>query len=409
MFAGGGLNSTEFLRSFRFVKQRSSVPGTRPGGNLDNRPIIGRIQTKSDLPHLILAASVGILLARSAMPLPPSKPSPPLQITEKLLIAAGGWPAFKHAQGLRDMGRVSGATWTPPLLKGFVREGETDYRAGLKIVSSTNIENLCSCRPSREWGTVCAHSLAVGLAVAAGEKRFDSGSQRSVSSTQPGATARGGGASSAAFTGPIRASEKVPPSIPYREDAAAAARLRIVLAPDLSAAWSKGQLLVGMEIEAGGKRTMLGTGGTPVGGTPLVPEDFLAVTCLARLLDAAPGGMNFLNKSQFLEMLEALAGHPRIGLGRANTLNVSLAPLRPPLRASLSSDGSLELAVQWPAESRPLSAGGRAWLLRAGAARHEVQPISPGLPAPYFRFSINPPCVCLLLRRLPFSGRSGWD
>ena len=52
--------------------------------------------------------------------------------------------------------------------------------------------------------------------------------------------------------------------------------------------------------------------------------------------------------------------------------------------ASRGGDGSLELTVQWPAQSRILSASGRAWLLRVGAARHEVQPVSPGLPAPYF-------------------------
>ena len=228
------------------------------------------------------------------MPLPPSNPSPPVQITEKLLIAAGGWPAFKHAQGLRDMGRVSGATWAQPLLKGFVREGETEYRAGLKIITPTNIENLCSCRASREWGTVCAHSLAVGLAVVAGEKRFDAGSQSSVASSKPGVSGRGGGVAAGASSGPVRAVEKALPPIPYREDASAAARLRIVLAPDLAAAWSKGQLLVGMELEAGGKRTMLGAGTTPAaGGTALLPEDFRAVESLRPVARRCPGRHEF--------------------------------------------------------------------------------------------------------------------
>lgn len=329
---------------------------------------------------MIFGVSVGIFASRSIMPLPPSKSSAPIQITEKLLVAAGGWPVFKHAQGLYGMGRVSGATWGQPLLKGFVREGETDFRAGLKIATPTHIENLCSCRPSREYGTICAHSLAVGLAVIAGDKRFDvGGAQGSVTGAQAGPVVVGGGAGIVAAV-----AEKPLPTVPYREDVSASARLSIVLAPDVSAAWSKGQLLVGMELEAGGKRTMLGTSTAPAGGTPLLPEDFRAVSALVRLLGVAPGGMNFLDKGQFLEMLEALSGHPRIGLGRMGALSVSAAPLRPPLRASLAPDGSLELAVQWPAQSRVLSATGRAWLLRAGAARHEVQPVSPGLPAPYF-------------------------
>src|SRR5204862_8017658 len=37
------------------------------------------------------------------------------------------------------------------------------YRAGLVIKSATDIENICTCRESREWGTLCAHSVGVGL------------------------------------------------------------------------------------------------------------------------------------------------------------------------------------------------------------------------------------------------------
>ena len=90
-----------------------------------------------------------------------------VELSEKMLLEAGGWQAVKHARALVDMGRVSGASYAPPLLKGMVREGDTEFRAGLKIVTKTNIENICTCRQSREWGTICAHSLAVGLAVAA--------------------------------------------------------------------------------------------------------------------------------------------------------------------------------------------------------------------------------------------------
>ena len=36
-------------------------------------------------------------------------------------------------------------------------------RAGLIIKSRVNVENLCPCRQSRQWGTMCAHSIGVGL------------------------------------------------------------------------------------------------------------------------------------------------------------------------------------------------------------------------------------------------------
>src|ERR1700735_5574162 len=87
-----------------------------------------------------------------------------IQIKERFLMDTGGWPAVKHAKALVQMGRVVSLNYTPPILRGLVREGETEYRAGLKIKSYTDVENLCSCRDSREWGTICAHSLALGLA-----------------------------------------------------------------------------------------------------------------------------------------------------------------------------------------------------------------------------------------------------
>ena len=87
-----------------------------------------------------------------------------IEITERFLMDTGGWQAMKHARALLEMGRVVSAAYTPPVLRGLVREGTTEYRAGMKIRTKSDVENLCSCRDSREWGAICAHSLAVGLA-----------------------------------------------------------------------------------------------------------------------------------------------------------------------------------------------------------------------------------------------------
>src|SRR6185295_8366732 len=86
-----------------------------------------------------------------------------LELTERLLNDAGGWQTMKMARGLHDAGRGIEAGWNPPVLAGRVREGETEYRAGLRIGSRTDIENLCTCRMSRQRGMICAHSLAIGL------------------------------------------------------------------------------------------------------------------------------------------------------------------------------------------------------------------------------------------------------
>jgi SNF2 family DNA or RNA helicase len=297
------------------------------------------------------------------------RPFAPVQITEKLLIAAGGWEAIRHARALCEAGRVNGASYSPPLLKGHVREGDTEYSAGLKIKSQGDIENLCTCRTSRQWGTICAHSLAVGLAIVARQT--------------PGPLAATAGASASSSS----ASSK--PAIPFQADPGAEARLHVVLAPDLPAAWRKRQLLVGLELASGGKRAMLGLGGgananaNPKAPAPiraLLPEDFRVVEGLARIVKSVPGGMSFLGREQFLELLDSLCAHGRLTLGKAGVLRVNPDPLRPPLLARLQPDGALELSVQWPSDSEPMAAGGRAWLLLAG---RELRPVSPGLPPIY--------------------------
>jgi len=88
-----------------------------------------------------------------------------IPITERFLSDAGGWQALKHARSLHQMGRVLSAKYEPPLLEGRVKEGESEFRSGLKILSASNVENLCTCRDSRQRGIVCAHSLAVGLEI----------------------------------------------------------------------------------------------------------------------------------------------------------------------------------------------------------------------------------------------------
>jgi superfamily II DNA or RNA helicase len=88
-----------------------------------------------------------------------------VELTEKLLIAMGGWRAFREARALHVAGRVVEAAYEPPVLKGKLSEGGRQFLAGLKLRNSIDVENLCSCRDSRVKGIICAHSLAVGLQV----------------------------------------------------------------------------------------------------------------------------------------------------------------------------------------------------------------------------------------------------
>ena len=88
-----------------------------------------------------------------------------VELTEKFLLAMGGWQAFKEARALHAAGRVLEASYEPPLLKGKLTEGGKSLLAGLKFRNAIDVENLCLCRDSRVRGIICAHSLAVALQV----------------------------------------------------------------------------------------------------------------------------------------------------------------------------------------------------------------------------------------------------
>ena len=157
---------------------------------------------------------------------------PIVSITEKLLSSAGGWQAMKAGRELFKAGRVVTANYEPPLLAGEVREGQKTYRAGLRIRTATDVENICTCRESREWGKVCAHSLAVGLAWLAPRAR------------QSRLRRNDGESGTARF-------------VSLGENAARALRLHFILPPHFRAAWAKRQIMVCVEAELDGRRVML--------------------------------------------------------------------------------------------------------------------------------------------------------
>src|ERR1043165_4991295 len=86
-----------------------------------------------------------------------------VELSEQFFAKAAGWEAMKNARAYLQNDQVLSSDWAPPVLKGVVQAGGTSYRAGLVIKTSSNIENICTCKQSRDWGTICAHSVAVGL------------------------------------------------------------------------------------------------------------------------------------------------------------------------------------------------------------------------------------------------------
>lgn len=277
-----------------------------------------------------------------------------IQITERMLSEAGGWQVLKHAKALLQAGKVISHNYTPPLLKGLVREGALEYRAGLKIASAANIENICSCRPSREWGAICAHSLALGLA-----------------HLEPPKTPLPSKPSSPAPRKPL----DLPLSV-GEPGAVGCLRLHFVLAPNFATAWERNQIVLGAEAESAGKRLLLNAIDLAKPHTAS-EQDVALIRKITELGDGRALGMLNLDRSAMGDLLELLAGHPRVTLARKQPVLLPVQPVKPHLKAERLGDGGMKLSVDCGGQL--LLDQARAWVWKGETLRR----LCPGLPAPF--------------------------
>jgi superfamily II DNA or RNA helicase len=239
-----------------------------------------------------------------------------IPITEKLLFNAGGWQAMKPARELLKSGRVSEAKYEPPLLSGYVREGAKNYRSGLRIKSALDVENLCSCWESRSAGKICAHSVAVGLGY-----------------LNPPA---------AAAVTPVETAipeAQAGPRFGARGSAdAAPATLHVILPPNFTSAWQKGQIMIVVEADVSRNRTLVSA--LPKNATFAADDaDLGLIEGLREVPGIFESGMATLARDGFLRLLPALQNHPRVTFGKATRATISPVALRPELLVEARGDG----------------------------------------------------------------------
>jgi len=279
---------------------------------------------------------------------------------------AGGWPAMKHARALFQVGRVTAADYRPPLLQGRVRDGETEYRCGLKIRTPTDIENLCSCRQSRDYGAICAHSLAVGLAW-----------------IKPKASPAGQAPASARREGSVTQPAAIGPELVTGGDAPGI-ELHVVMAPNFLAAWSRDQVTLGFEIVQAGRRILASA--LPVAGRfRCSPEEQRLLEAGRPFTDGRLPGMLSVSRDQFLKLLPLMTGFPRVTLGRRESLSVSGQAVRPELSVRAEPDRALNITVRTD-DGALLVGSESAWLYRG----QSFFPIAPGLPPAYLPLLAGP-------------------
>src|SRR5262249_9401511 len=170
----------------------------------------------------------------------------PFELTQALLSNAAGWETMKQARLYLDRDQVLSSDWSPPLLKGIVQAGETSFRAGLVIKGPIDIENICTCRDSREWGKICAHSVAVGL-------HWIRHNARGVAAPSTGA---GGSRPRIPGSSPVAAPLRQASSL-SRGPSGTAAELYLILPPNLAEAAGRGRIMVVLQASWSGGRCPL--------------------------------------------------------------------------------------------------------------------------------------------------------
>ena len=296
-----------------------------------------------------------------------------LQLTEAFFAKAAGWEVMKHARALLASGKVLSSNWTPPLLKGVVMSDATSLRAGLVIRHELDIENICSCRQSREWGTLCAHSIAVGLhhlKPAGAAPASGSGSPRSASES-PSNAGRSPGPGSRT---PL--SNKDPVRL-RRSETGKPLEIQVIFPPNLAEAMIRDRVMVMFEGVTANSRAPL--------NALIQSGPFRLSEADTRLLDAAElaaggdtPGMIQLNGSALVPLLHSLSGHGQLTLGRKTELTVSRVPAPLPLSAHLEVSGEISLSLKNPVKGAALvSSPDETWLLTANT----LQPLglSPAL------------------------------
>lgn len=266
----------------------------------------------------------------------------PVELTEALLSKAAGWEAMKRARAYLAQGQVLSSYWAPPLLRGVVNPGEASFRASLVIKSDVDIDNLCTCREAREWGKICAHSVAVGL-------HWLQAQQAPVGTR--------------ASTAPARSSS---PSSPkpnllaiQRSATGESAELFIILPPNLDQALARGKVMLVLEAEWSGGRG-------PLNALPKTrafafrDQDALILDRLEALAGGQTPAVLQIEVPEFAELLPVLVNHPHITLGKKTEVRVSSDPITPPLRAVLEANGEITLQRKTPG-SVPVMAANWVW------------------------------------------------
>lgn len=87
------------------------------------------------------------------------------RLTEKSLLDWAGSKKFEEGRALFDRGTIEELSIEPPFVRAELNTGARHLRTGFRLNPDGSAESLCPCYDNRERGIICAHVVAVGLAL----------------------------------------------------------------------------------------------------------------------------------------------------------------------------------------------------------------------------------------------------
>ncbi|NCW26976.1 MAG: hypothetical protein EBV83_01530 [Verrucomicrobia bacterium] len=289
--------------------------------------------------------------------------SVPSVLSKEMLLEIGGWRAMQEGRSLWEAGKVMSVEWIDPVLGGVVQAGTGTVNARLKLGKRlSDVENLCSCRQAREYGTVCPHVIALSL-------KYLEKNGKGVAGPAP----RPNGV----VAGPVAAAARsMAPRFPrvlgqLAGKGSKPLSLEVHLPLELGKAWRAGKIPLTVEASVDGGPTK-SLDAVPVDKVEpyIVDEsDAALLAMLEKMEGASVHGEAELSPAIRDAFFPVLIGHPRVFVGRRKHLSVGRAAEGTRLKAELDDGGILHLdlvpAPSGPEGSELLEAGNGRWRLAA--------------------------------------------
>ena len=251
-----------------------------------------------------------------------------VELNTSLLAELGGWPALKEARGLVDRGKVADARREGDTILARVQGAEKVYESRIVLAERVaKVEVDCTCMEFRRSGRVCAHILAAGLAVLQ-----PVGAAKAASASQP----------TKPSPGPRRwLIDEAPPGIPRVEVA-------YLLPLNFGEALGRDPVRIILEARVGEAETAMpwdAAAANLKNGFAVSEEDARVLAALESVI-GAPAGINAIPRARLGEILLALAGHPRVWVGKKERIDIRAAGERRKIALERRAYGALELKAE---------------------------------------------------------------